>query len=286
MTTDTDKPLVSLGVFLRNEGRFIRQSLENLQAQDYENIEIVISDNCSTDDTDAVCRDLGAGDERVKYEHQETNVGAAANSIRVLDLASGKYFMWASGHDLWAPDLVSKCVAELEAHPGSALAYASCTWIDTDGAALDKESGWYDTRGMDAIGRFFMAFWGNLHPVLGLIRTEYLRDLPKIHACAGSDQIILTELALRGDFIHVADSSWSRRAPRATEMHQEKIKRYTGEEFGLAGSWLDRRLPLMRIPLEMVRAIYRSRLSILEKLAMWIALLPAFVLRYLTGRKS
>jgi len=43
---------------------------------------------------------------------------------------------------------------------------------------------------------------------------------------------------------------------------------------------------LMRIPLEMMRAICRSRLSILEKLAMWIALLPAFVLRYLAGRKS
>ncbi len=84
----------------------------------------------------------------------------------------------------------------------------------------------------------------------------------------------------------MADSSWSRRAPRVPETHKEKIERYTSEEFGLAGSWLDRQLPLMRIPLEMVRAIYRSRLSILEKLTMWIALLPAFVLRYLAGRKS
>ena len=286
MTTDNDKPLVSLGVFLRNEGQFVRQSLQSLQAQDYENLEIIISDNCSTDDTDAICREIGGSDDRIKYERQETNIGAASNSVQVLDRADGKYFMWASGHDLWAPDLVSKCVAALEDHPGSALAHASSAWIGADGAALDKESGWYDTRGMDAIGRFFMAFWGNLHPVLGLIRTEFLRDLPKIHACAGSDQIVLIELALRGDFIHVADSSWSRRAPRGTEMHKEKIKRYTSEEFGLAGSWLDRRLPLMRIPLEMVRAIYRSRLSILEKLTMWIALLPAFVLRYLAGRKS
>jgi len=194
--------------------------------------------------------------------------------------------MWASGHDLWAPDLVSKCIAALDAHPGAALAYASSTWIDTDGAALDKESGWYDTRGMDAIGRFFMAFWGNLHPVLGLIRIEYLRDLPKIHACVGSDQIILTELALRGDFLHVADSSWSRREARDVETQKERFQRYTSKEFGLAGTWLDRRLPLLRIPIEMVRAVYHSRLSVLEKLAMWIALLPAFVVRYLAGRKS
>ncbi len=286
MTTDNEKPLVSIGVYLRNEGQFIHQSLESLQAQDYADLEIIISDNCSTDDTGAICREFGAGDDRVNYERQETNIGATANAVRVLDRASGKYFMWASGHDLWAPDLVSTCVAALDAHPGSALAYASSAWISADGAALNKESGWYDTRGMDAIERFFMAFWGNLHPVLGLIRTEYLRDLPKVHACAGSDQIVLAELALHGDFIHVADSSWSRRAPRAPETHKEKIERYTSEEFGLAGNWLDRRLPLIRIPLEMLRAVNRSRLSILEKLTMWIALLPAFVLRYLAGRKS
>jgi glycosyltransferase involved in cell wall biosynthesis len=286
MTTDNERPLVSLGVFVRNEGRFIRQSLESLQAQDYENLEIIISDNCSNDDTDAICREFADGDTRVEYERQATNIGATGNFIRVLDRASGKYFMWASGHDLWAPDLVSRCAAALDAHPEAALAYASSAWIDVDGAALDKESGWYDTRGMDAIGRFFMTFWGNQHPVLGLIRTEYLRDLPKIHACAGSDQIMLTELALRGDFIHVPDSSWSRRAQRGTELHKERIKRYTSEESGVAVSWLNRRLPLLRIPVEMMRAIYRSRLTFLEKLAMWIALPPAFVLRYLAGRKS
>jgi glycosyltransferase involved in cell wall biosynthesis len=286
MTGQNDKPLVSIGLFLRNEGQFVRQSLESLQAQDYENLEIVISDNCSTDGTENICRKLSAGDSRIKYERQESNIGAAGNSIRVFDRAEGKYFMWASGHDLWAPDLVSKCVAELEAHPGSALAYASSAWIAADGAELEKESGWYDTRGMDAIGRFFMVFWGNQHPVLGLIRTEYLRDLPKIYACAGWDQIILTALALRGDFIHVRDSSWSRRAARRTETYKERIKRYTSDDFGLAGTWLDRRLPLMRIPIEMVRGIYRSQLSIPEKLIMWLALPPAFVLRYLAGRKS
>jgi len=285
MTTDEGKPLVSLGLFLHNEGRFIRESLASLQAQDYSNLEIVISDNCSTDDTGKICRRMCDGDPRVSYEQQEQNIGAAANSIYVLKRANGKYFMWASGHDLWSPNLVSTCVAALEEHPDAALAYASSSWIDVDGQPSDKESGWYDTRGMDSIVRFFMAFWGNLHPVLGLIRTEFLRELPKIHACAGSDQIILAELALRGDFIHVMGASWSRREQRGKETHQDKIKRYTGKDFGLTGSWLDRRLPLLRLPLEQSRAIYRSRLGFVEKLAMWIALLPAFVVRYLAGRK-
>ena len=284
--TDAEKPLVSLGVFLRNERQFIRESLASLQAQDYSNLEIVISDNCSTDETDEICRQMCDSDPRVSFERQEQNIGAAANSIYVLERASGKYFMWASGHDLWSPNLISTAVAALEERPDAALAYASSSWIDAEGQALDRESGWYDTRGMDPMVRFFMAFWGNLHPVLGLIRTEYLRDLPKIHACAGSDQIVLAELALRGEFIHVTKASWSRREPRGQESHQDKIERYTSQDFGLAESWLDCRLPLLRLPLEQVRAIYRSRLRFVDKLAILIALLPAFVVRYLAGRKS
>ena len=286
MTAGDEKPLVSIGVFLYNEERFIRETLASLLAQDYANLEIVISDNCSTDSTDAICRQLVAGDERVRYERQERNIGAAANSVHVLERATGKYFMWASGHDLWSPNLVSRCVAALGSHPDAALAYASSSWIDDQGRPLGRESGWYDTRGADAIVRFFMAFWGNLHPVLGLIRTAYLRELPRIHACAGSDQIVLAELALKGDFIYVLDTSWQRREPRARETHRDKLKRYTSRDFGLAGSWLDRRLPLLRLPLEQMRAVGRSRLSLAEKLAILVALPPTFLVRYLAGRKS
>lgn len=286
MTADDAKPLVSIGVFVYNEMRFIGETLASLMAQDYPNLEIIISDNCSSDGTESICRESAAGDKRVRYERQQRNIGAAANSIHVLERASGKYFMWASGHDLWSPNLVSACVATLETHPDAALAYASSAWIDEEGKPLVRESGWYDTRGTHTIVRFFMTFWGNLHPVLGLIRTAYLRELPKIHACVGSDQIILAELALKGDFIHVFDASWWRRQPRPKESHRDRMKRYTGEDFGLAASWLDRRLPLLRLPLEQMRAIVRSRLSIVEKVAILIALPPTFVVRYLAGRKT
>lgn len=286
VTSADDEPLVSIGVFLHNEGQFLRETLASLLAQDYSNLEIVISDNCSTDETDAICKELAAGDQRVRYERHERNIGAAANSIHVLERSNGKYFMWASGHDLWAPNLVSACVAALETHSDAAVAYTASFWIDEHGQLLRRESGWYDTRGSDAIVRFFMAFWGNPHPVLGLLRTAYLRELPRIHACAGSDQIVLVDLALKGDFLHVFDAVWWRRQPRASESHRERIRRYTSKDFGLAQSWLDRRLPLLRLPLEQMRAVVRSHLGFGEKLAILIALPPAFFVRYLAGRKA
>jgi glycosyltransferase involved in cell wall biosynthesis len=284
MASDNDKPLVTIGVVVYNEGRFIRETIDSLLAQDYEDLEIIFCDNCSTDESADICRAAAEADARVRYIRHEKNIGAPANSIFALGQARGDYFMWAAGHDIWAPDLISKCVTALEKNPGSAIAYGTSTWLDIEGNELDKASGWYDTRGMDPMLRFFFAFWGNAHPILGVIRTRYLRDIPRIFTCIGADQILLTELALRGDFIHVPDTSWCRRQPRAEESYAEKLRRYKSSEFGMTGSWIDRKLPLLRLPVEQTRSVLRGELGWIRKIAVLLALFPAFLVRYLAGR--
>ena len=282
--TKNELPLVSVGVFLYNEGKYVRESLQSLLAQDYPNFELIVSDNCSTDETSDICREVCAQDDRVKYERLDRNIGSVANSIRVLERATGEYFMWASGHDLWTPGYISSCVAALESNPDAAIAYGESDWIDKDGLPLDRHSGYYDTRGMDPALRLFFAFWGNMHPILGVIRTRCLRAIPKIHACAGTDQIVLAQLAFEGAFVHVPAAGWTRREPRDPETHQQKISRYVSAEFGLAGSWLDRNIPLLRLPLELLRTVLRSRIRLTKKIAVLLALLPAFLLRYLVAR--
>lgn len=282
---DDAAPLVSVGVFLFNEERFVRESLGALLEQDYPNLEFIISDNCSTDNTAEICRELTAADERVHFVRQENNIGAAANSIQVLKQARGRYFMWASGHDLWSANLITECVKALEARPTAAIAYADSSWIGADGEALDKLSASYDTSGMNDISRFFIAFWGNMHPILGLIRMEYLQEIPKIHECAGTDQIVLAELAFMGEFLLIHSAHWSRRQPRDEETHKEKIRRYTGKEFRLAGSWIDRLFPLLRLPLELTRVVLRSQLSLVERAGILFALPTCFLVRYLAGIK-
>jgi len=284
MAKTIDKPLVTIGLIVYNEGRFIGDTIDSLLAQDYENLEIICCDNCSTDNSDDICRTAADADERVRYVRHDKNIGAPANSIYALKQAKGDYFMWAAGHDIWAPDLVRKCVAELEKRPEAAIAYGASTWIDVDGKELEKEAGWYDTRGLDPMLRFFFAFWGNPHPILGVIRTRYLLEIPRIFTCIGADQILLTELALHGDFIHVQDTSWCRRQPRTEENYQEKLRRYTSSDFGMAGSWIDRKLPLLRLPVEQARSVLRSELSWIRRIAVLLALIPAFIVRYLAGR--
>ena len=280
-----ESPLVSVGMPVYNEGRFIRESLDSILAQDYQNLEIIISDNGSTDETVSICREYAQLDKRVRYSRFDSNVGASKNFTSVLERASGKYFMWAAGHDLWSENLVAETVQVLESHPDAALSFGSAVWVDANGDVFGRESGWSDTRGMDPIARFFTILWGNMHPVLAVIRRSYLCEIPRIHSCAGSDLIILSELALKGDFVHANKATWFRREFRGLESHKEKLKRYKNKEYKLITSSIDKIFPLLRLPFELMRVVIRSDLKKLEKLIVLVALFPAFVARYVSGNK-
>ena len=104
------RPLVSIGVPVYNGERSIRRALDALRAQTYDNLELVISDNASTDSTSAICQEYAAKDRRIKYFRNPVNVGLYENFRRVVTLATGEYFMWAAADDLKPPTAVEHCV--------------------------------------------------------------------------------------------------------------------------------------------------------------------------------
>ncbi len=74
MDSVANKPLVSIGLPVLNEESYLRQTIEALLAQDYDNFELIISDNASTDRTAAICHEFSGRDSRVKYHRHQTNV--------------------------------------------------------------------------------------------------------------------------------------------------------------------------------------------------------------------
>src|SRR5688572_33353144 len=114
--------LISVGMPIRNEARFLRAALDALTAQTGVELELIISDNASTDDTPAICHEYCARFPWISYHRFEENIGAAANFSYVLGQARGKYFMWASGHDLWAPNYLQECGRMLDRFPGAVIA--------------------------------------------------------------------------------------------------------------------------------------------------------------------
>lgn len=281
----SELPLVSIGVPVYNEERFVEETLTSLLAQDYPNMEIIISDNASTDKTADICQHIAAENPSVIFHRFDENRGATENFQYVLDHSSGTYFMWAAGHDLWSPNTISECVKMLEEIPESSIAIGSSQWIDENGDTMAQVSGWTDTRGMHPVARFFSVFWGNMHPVLGLIRKSYLKELGQFRPFAGADLVLLSELSLRGDFLHAAKATWKRREFRHEQKHSDKLKRYRSAEYGLAGSFVDRYFPLLRLPLALIKVVLKSTLPSIQKIALLFALFTAFPLRYLVGKR-
>ena len=91
-----DAPLVTLGVPVFDGEPYLEQTLRSLLAQDERRLEVVISDNASTDGTEQVCRRIAAQDPRVRYTRASENRGAAWNYNRVLELASAPWFKWVA----------------------------------------------------------------------------------------------------------------------------------------------------------------------------------------------
>lgn len=108
--------LVSIGVPTFNRAEQLQRAVAGCLAQTYENIEVVISDNASTDDTRAVC-DAWRSDPRITVIRQERNIGREPNFEAVLHAATGEFFMWLSDDDWMEPDYVKICATVLASDP-------------------------------------------------------------------------------------------------------------------------------------------------------------------------
>ena len=83
-------PRLSIGLPVYNGGRYLAESLDALLGQSYEDFEIIISDNASTDDTAEICRDYESQDQRIRYCRQARNIGLSPNHNFVVDAAQGE----------------------------------------------------------------------------------------------------------------------------------------------------------------------------------------------------
>ena len=124
-------PRLSIGLPVYNGENFLAESIESLLGQSYEDFELIISDNASTDDTEDICRTYAEKDPRIRYIRQRHNIGSAPNHNFVIEQAGGDLFKHASHDDLYARDLLKLCVAALDEHPQVVLAHSWSAVINT-----------------------------------------------------------------------------------------------------------------------------------------------------------
>ena len=129
-------PLVTICVPTRNRVASLERSIQKILDQDYTPLEIVISDNASTDDTEAFCRDLERSDPRVSYVRHSHNIGLHGNLNFCLGSGAGEFLCNFHDHDDHEPTIVSTYVAFMREHPGVGLVCSDWELIDEEGHCL------------------------------------------------------------------------------------------------------------------------------------------------------
>jgi len=209
-------PRVSIGMPVYNGENFLREACDSILAQTFTDFELIISDNGSTDATEAICHDYAARDPRVRYHRAATNLGGAWNHSRVFELASGEYFMWHHHDDRSAPELLERCVAILDAHPDVINCHANTTIIDAYGAPIYSYVENADLRSSSAYDRLRRYVRHDRDCPLcslyfGLMRREVLGKTRLIQAYVNAELSLMSELALRGHFYEIPEHLFDRR---------------------------------------------------------------------------
>lgn len=231
-------PLVTIGLPVHNGERFLRSALDSILGQTYTKIEVIISDNASTDATGMICREYAGRDSRVRYRCNATNLGAAPNYNLLVDLAQGEFFKWASHDDVLAPTYVAQCVHALTTRPEAVLCYPTTVVIDEEGNEHGAEVGEVLTvtarQPHQRFREFLESTWVNrsCNAVIGVLRRRILAGSGRIGAFASSDRILLSELALHGTFIHLDEPLFFRRKHAAGSVN-------ANPDFASRTKWFD-----------------------------------------------
>lgn len=179
--------MITVGMPVFNGERTIAGTLESLLAQTYENLNIMISDNASTDATGEICNRYARLDPRITYLRNEISIGVVANFNKVLEMCDTPFFMWAAADDLWEPDFMKEMVGLLERDPSAVLAFSRC---DIEDRISGKRSEWSRLGPLGRPGgvlrrqaRFLLVREGGAKTcmILGVFRTPALKRVRGLH---------------------------------------------------------------------------------------------------------
>lgn len=202
-------PLVSIAVPVFNGAETLSPVIESALSQDYANLEVVVSDNASTDDTERMCRAFARSDKRVVYRRHASNVGLLNNFRSVAEAAQGTFVRWLGDADFLEPDYVSRSVQMFADDERRVLVTTQIAYIGPTGTvSLEPD---YDPSALssaDPVERFaemlrlLTSGFELLDPLYAMMRRE-VAVLPRRNILR-EDEVFAARLALAGPWGHVA----------------------------------------------------------------------------------
>jgi glycosyltransferase involved in cell wall biosynthesis len=202
-------PAISIGLAVRNDPHGVRRCIESVLAQDFTDLELVICDNASDDETVDRLEEYAREDRRVTVAVNPVNIGSHENMNRALRKSRGTLFRWISADDWLEPHALSAGVRALERHP-DAVGVTSGFTIHSPGAAprYERYRGEFPSS-PDAGRRFERMLWffhagdAKYDPVYGIYRREQLMRSGRLRPSERTDWLLSAELALIGPITHI-----------------------------------------------------------------------------------
>jgi glycosyltransferase involved in cell wall biosynthesis len=211
-------PAITVGLPVYNGEPFLGKSIESIIGQTYADLRLVISDNASTDDTEGIARGYARDDDRITYERQDENRGAAWNYNRTFHLSSSPYFKWAAADDMLAPTCVERSIATLEEDPTVVMCYPRTLIIDAEGNVVRGHD-----DGLDAMAPTPHRRFGHVvrnvvlgNGIFGVVRRDALAQTRLHGNYPSADWVFLAELALVGKIREVPEPLFLRRLHEGT----------------------------------------------------------------------
>jgi glycosyltransferase involved in cell wall biosynthesis len=197
------EPTVSVIVPNYNHARFLRQRLDSILNQTYQDFELILLDDCSTDDSVAVLKEYAKLEKVTHFVCNTANSGSPFSQWqRGLGLAKGRFIWIAESDDLAHPDLLAVLVAKLEADADVVLSYCRSQTIDDDGADIWGDYFWPDD--MDRL-RWRLDFCNDGHAEISRYLV-YRNTIPNASSVVfrrfdGVEEKVRTDLRYVGDWV-------------------------------------------------------------------------------------
>ena len=132
-------PKISVLMSVYNGSRYLRESIESILNQTFDDFEFIIINDSSTDDTEEIIAEYGKKDDRIKLFKNEENIGLTKSLNKGLKLAQGKYIARQDADDVSLPERFEKQVGVLDRHPEAVLVSCDIEVINSEGAFVKKE---------------------------------------------------------------------------------------------------------------------------------------------------
>jgi glycosyltransferase involved in cell wall biosynthesis len=217
---------VAIGLPVYNGEGFLAEAIASILGQSYGDLRLVISDNCSTDGTQDICRDFMKRDDRIEYHRQERNIGGAPNYNFVFQPKGSEYFKWAAHDDILLPNFLEETVRLLDEHPDAVIAHGRSQEIDEAGRVTGDFDLSPSLRAMAPSQRLWRVMWAEYFTeVFALMRSDAIARTRLHGGYPGSDRNFMAEMLLLGNVAYSREVIFQRRDHRDAYVRKQTSAR-------------------------------------------------------------